>query len=554
MFIADLFAGVTVGIVALPLAMAFAIASGVGPERGVFTAIVAGFIISFLGGSRFQIGGPTGAFIVIVSGIIVSYGYSGLVCATFMAGVLLVIFGLSGFGSLIKFIPFPVTTGFTSGIAVVIFSTQIKDLFGLDLSAVPSGFVDKWVAYFNAAHTFAPVSIGLSVLTIGVIVFVRRVAPRLPAMLLGMLAATVAAIVLGLDAPTIGSRFGELARMLPAPSLPDVGFEELKRLVAPAFTIAILAAIESLLSATVADGMTGDRHDSNMELVGQGFANIGSALFGGIPATGAIARTATSIKSGSKSPVAGMIHAITLGLVLLFCAPWAGLVPMSALAGILVVVSWNMSEAHHFVALLRAPKSDVVVLLMTFLLTVFVDLTVAVEVGLMLACLLFIRRISDVSNVRVITNEIYGEHEESDMVDPNSIRRRNVPSGVEVYEINGPFFFGAADKFSETIRTSIRAKVIIIRIRHVLSIDSTGLHMLNILLRDFRRENVSLLLSGVHSQPLFAMQKSGFLDEIGEENIFGNIDDALNRAREILGLDPRPRPEPFVPTVSRERN
>lgn len=550
-FTHDLFAGVTVGIVALPLAMAFAIASGVTPERGLFTAIVAGLLISLLGGSRVQIGGPTGAFVVIVSGIVAEFGYDGLVYCMILAGGFLIALGFFRMGGLIKFIPFPVTTGFTSGIAVVIFSTQIKDLLGLRMEHVPAEFIPKWIEYVRHLDMLNPSAAAVGLGTIAVIVVTRKFVPRLPAMLIGMTAATIAVSSLGLDVETIGSRFGDLPRTLPVPSFPSFDFEKMKGLVQPAFTVGMLAAIESLLSATVADGMIGGRHRSNMELVAQGAANIGSAVFGGIPATGAIARTVTNIKSGAKTPVAGIIHAISLALMLLFLAPLAKLIPLAALAGILVVVSYNMSEIGHFVGLLKAPKSDVMVLVSTFALTIFVDLTVAVEVGIVMAALLFIRRMSEVTNVGMITRELQGDGDDEN--DPNAISKRDVPPGVEVFEIQGPFFFGAADRFKEAIDLIEKpVPVVILRIRHVPAIDATGLHMIREFLHELKKDSTTLILSGVHAQPLFAMERSGLWDEVGEENIFGNIDDALNRAREILGLPKAPRPVPFVPVVARE--
>lgn len=551
-FISDLFAGITVGVVALPLAMAFAIASGLPPERGLFTAIVAGFIISALGGSRVQIGGPTGAFVVIVAGIVEQYGYDGLVYCTILAAGFLISLGVFKMGALIKFIPFPVTTGFTTGIAVVIFSTQIKDLFGLQMESPPSEFVEKWVEYFRHFDTINLSATGVGLGTIAVIILTRRFFPKFPAMLVGMIAATLAVAMVGLDVETIGSKFGDLPRTLPTPSLPSIEIDQLRVLIMPAMTVGLLAAIESLLSATVADGMIGGRHRPNMELVAQGIANLGSVIFGGIPATGAIARTATNIKSGAKTPIAGMIHSMTLLLLLLLVAPLAKKIPLAALAGILVVVSYNMSEIDHFLGIFKAPRSDVMVLLSTFALTVFVDLTVAVQVGVVLASLLFIRRMSEVANVGMITRELNGDGDEP--YDPNSISLRVVPPGVEVFEIQGPFFFGAADRFKEALHLLDKpVSIIILRIRNVNAIDATGLHTLRELHHRCKRDGSHLLLSGVHAQPLFAMQKSGLWDEIGEENILSNIDDSLNRARDILGLPRVERPVPFVPTVARER-
>ncbi|QHI68134.1 SulP family inorganic anion transporter [Tichowtungia aerotolerans] len=533
-FRSDLIAGVTVGIVAVPLAMAFAIAAGLPPERGLFTAVVAGFLISVLGGSRVQIGGPTGAFVVIVSGIVAQHGYAGLATATAMAGLMLVAMGLGRMGGLIRFIPFPVVTGFTSGIAVVIFSTQIKDLFGLQVDALPADFIAKWATYIRHFDTVQMPAAAIGVGTILLVVGVRRLLPRWPALLIGMVAATLVSSGLGLDVETIGSRFGDLPRTLPAPSWVGVSFGEIKALMGPAFTIAILCAIESLLSATVADGMTGGRHRSNMELVAQGAANIGSALFGGIPATGAIARTATNIKSGGKTPVAGMIHAVTLALVLLFFAPVARMIPLAALAGILVVVSAGMSEAGRFVRLLKSPRSDVLVLLTTFFLTVLIDLTVAVEVGIVLAALLFIRRMADVGGVREITAGLYDDPdgEESGWLD----RVKNLPAGVVVYEVQGPFFFGAADRYRQLIQSKEKStRVIILRMRHVPAIDATGHNVLLDLHKQCSKKNMQLVFSGVRPQPMDVFRQTGFLAEVGPENVCRSIDEALVRMNEVLG-------------------
>jgi SulP family sulfate permease len=539
-FMADLFAGVTVGVVALPLAMAFAIASGLPPERGLFTAIVAGFLISALGGSRVQIGGPTGAFVIIVAGIYAEHGYEGLVWCTILASGLLIALGIAKMGVLIKFIPFPVTTGFTAGIAVVIFSTQIRDLFGLTMPPPPAGFIEKWMAYYVSFDTINWQATGVSLCTIIVILIFRRFIPKFPAMLAGMLIATVVVALFGLDVETIGQRFGELPRSLPMPGLPGIDPAKLRELVVPAFTIAMLAAIESLLSATVADGMTGGRHRPNTELIATGVANIGSVAFGGIPATGAIARTATNVKSGAKTPVSGMVHSITLVLLLLFVAPYAGMIPLAALAGILVVVAYNMSEIDHVIGLLKAPRSDVMVLLSTFTLTVLVDLTVAVQVGVVLAALLFIRRMSEVTNIGMITREF---EEGREKFDPLSIKLREVPEDVVVFEIEGPFFFGAADRFKETMLSLAKPpRAIILRMRAVNAIDATGLHVIEEFHERCKRTGTHLILSGVHAQPLVAMSKSGLADKIGEDNVPGNIDDSLDRVRELLGLEPAPRP------------
>ena len=551
MFSRDLFAGLTVGVVALPLAMAFAIASGIGPERGLFTAIVAGFLISLLGGSRVQIGGPTGAFVIIVAGIVAKHGYGGLVLVMWLAGALLVAMGLARFGAMIKFIPFPVVTGFTSGIAVVIFSSQVKDLLGLRMADVPAEFFAKWAAYFRALDTANAAAVAIGLGTVVVVFALRRLAPRVPGMLVAMALATVAVRLLDLPVETIGSRFGALPHTLPAPSLPRFDIAVLPDLISPALTVALLAGIESLLSATVADGMIGTRHKSNMELVATGFANIGSAVFGGIPATGAIARTATNVKSGGRTPVAGMIHAVTLALILLFCAPLAQAVPLACLAGILVVVCYQMSEIDRFMRLLRSPRSDVMVLLSTFVLTVVVDLTVAVQVGVVMAALLFIRRMSEVTNIGVVTREF---RDRDDEPDPNATALRVLPPGTEVFEINGPFFFGAAETFKDTMRfVGPTPRVLIVRMRNVPAMDATGLNLLHELHTRSRREGTLVILSDVHTQPLVALMGSPLWEEMGEANILGNLDDAINRAREHMGMPPVTPPADFPPTVRREQ-
>lgn len=551
-FISDATAGIIVGIVALPLAIAFGIASGVTPEKGIITAIVAGFIISFLGGSRVQIGGPTGAFIIIVYGIIQQYGTTGLAIATIMAGFILIFMGLAKFGSLIKFIPYPVVVGFTSGIALLIFSTQIKDFFGLQIGKIPSEFHEKWIIYFQNFGTINFYVLGISLLALLIMIFWPKVTHKIPGSLIAIIITTIIVQYFSLPVDTIGSRFGEIPSNLPSPSLLEFHLSDIKNLIAPATTIAILAAIESLLSAVVADGMIGGKHRSNMELIAQGVANIASPLFGGIPATGAIARTATNIKNGGRTPVAGIIHSITLLLIMLFFGSYAKLIPMATLAAILVIVSYNMSEWHAFKSLLKSPRSDVIVLLTTFFLTVIFDLTIAIEIGMILAVLLFMKRMAEVSNISIITKELEDEEEG---IDPNSIEKRIVPEGVEVFEINGPFFFGAATKFKEQLKiVENPPKILIIRMRNVPAIDATGLQILRELYNDSRKNGTHIILSGVHTQPLYAMTQAGIFDLYGEENIHGNIDDALDRAREILGLPKLGRPKDFVPTVKREMN
>jgi SulP family sulfate permease len=549
---ADLTAGVIVGIVALPLAIAFAIASGVTPDRGLYTAIIAGFLISALGGSRVQIGGPTGAFVVIVYGIVQKFGIDGLIVATLMAGVFLVVLGAVKLGSVIKFIPHPVVLGFTSGIAVIIFSSQVKDFLGLRMGNVPADFLAKWGAFAEHARSINLYALGVSAAGLALIVVWPRINRRIPGPFVALVLATAVVQVFHLPVETIGSRFGGISASLPHPVVPHVTVAQLRLLVGPAFTIAMLGAVESLLSAVVADGMIGGHHRSNMELVAQGVANLVTPLFGGIPATGAIARTATNVKNGGRTPVAGMVHAVTLLFITLFFGRWAALIPLAALAAILVVVAYHMSEWRAFRSELTAPKSDVIVLIITFTLTVLVDLTVAIEAGMVMAVFLFMRRMAEVTNVTALTRELEDDADPYES-DPNGVRRRVVPSGVEVYEVNGPFFFGAAETFKDTLRQVARTpKVLIIRMRNVPAIDSTGLHVLKDVVHRTRGDGTLVLLSDVHTQPLVALGRSAVLDEIGEENLFGNIDDALNRAREHLGVPSVDRPLFATPTVARE--
>ncbi|HJQ12871.1 MAG TPA: sulfate permease [Gemmatimonadaceae bacterium] len=551
-FASDLVAGLIVGIVALPLAIAFAIASGVTPDRGLYTAIVAGFLISALGGSRVQIGGPTGAFVVIVYGIVQRYGVDGLIVATIMAGVMLVGFGVARLGAAIKFIPHPVIVGFTSGIAVIIFSSQVKDLLGLRVETLPAAFIPKWREIFAHSSSLDLATVGVAGFSLALMLLWPRISRRIPGPFVALIATTLLVRIFHIPIDTIGTRFGAISASLPHPVVPHITLGQLSLLVMPAFTIALLGAVESLLSAVVADGMIGGRHRSNMELIAQGVANIVTPLFGGIPATGAIARTATNVKNGGRTPVAGMIHALTLLLVTVAFGRWAALIPMATLAAILVVVSYHMSEWRTFRSELTAPKSDILVLLVTFTLTVLVDLTVAIEVGMVLAAFLFMYRMAEVSSVSMVTREIADEGWD-DRDDPNAVRERNVPAGVEVFEITGPFFFGAAEQFKNTISEVARKpRVLIIRMRDVPAIDATGLHALHDLAKRSRREGSLLVLSDVHAQPMFALARSDMVDEIGEENIFGNIDDALNRARAHLGLIQLARPERATPTVARE--
>lgn len=537
-FMSDLMAGIIVGIVALPLAIAFGIASGVSPEKGIITAIIAGFIISLLGGSKVQIGGPTGAFIVIIYGIIQQYGEAGLIVATLMAGILLILLGVFKLGAIIKFIPYPIIVGFTSGIAVTIFTTQIADIFGLNFGGekVPGDFIGKWMIYFRHFDTVNWWNAVVSILSIIIIAITPRFSKKIPGSLIAIIVVTIGVYVLktyaGIDSiDTIGDRF-TIKSELPEAAIPTLNWEAIKDLFPVAITIAVLGAIESLLSATVADGVTGDKHDSNTELIAQGTANLITPLFGGIPATGAIARTITNINNGGKTPVAGIIHAIVLLLILLFLMPLAQYIPMACLAGVLVIVSYNMSEWRTFKALLKNPKSDVTVLLITFFLTIIFDLTIAIEVGLVIACILFMRRVMETTEISVIKDEIDPNDELDIAVCEEHLI---IPAGVEVYEINGPYFFGIATKFEETMaQLGDRPKVRIIRMRKVPFIDSTGIHNLTSLCKMSQKEKITIVLSGVNEKVHKTLEKSGFYELLGKQNICPNINVALDRAKEII--------------------
>jgi SulP family sulfate permease len=545
-FASDLMAGVIVGIVALPLAIAFAIASGVKPEQGIYTAVVAGFLISAFSGSRVQIGGPTGAFIIVVFGIVQQFGYGGLALATMMAGIILIFMGITRLGGAIRFIPYPMTVGFTSAIALIIFTTQIQDFFGLTLGETPGTFLERVVAYARHFSTMNVPTLSIGLVTLFILVFWSRVTRKVPGSVVAIIVTTTLVALLNLPVETIGSRFGGIPTGLPRPVMPHLDLTRIRELVPAAFTIAMLAAIESLLSAVVADGITGTRHNSNAELVGQGIANLFSPIFGGIPATGAIARTATNIKSGGKTPVAGMVHAATLLLILVFFGKWAALIPMATLAAILMVVAYHMSEWRFFVKLLKSPKGDIFVMVVTFLLTIFVDLTIAIETGVVLAAVLFMNRMANATVIKRATPEVES--------DPHALMDRNIPEGVEIFEIQGPFFFGAANKFKDTLRiVSKKPRILIIRCRYILFIDATALRALEELVKKTKKDGTVLMLSGVHAQPLITLEQSGLYYEIGEDNIHTNIDDALNNARQVLGLPEIPRPVPFVPTVEREK-
>ncbi len=538
-FMADLMAGIIVGIVALPLAIAFGIASGVSPEKGIITAIVAGMMISIFGGSKVQIGGPTGAFIVIVYGIIQQYGIQGLTIATLMAGVFLIGLGVLRLGTIIKYIPYPIVVGFTSGIAVTIFTTQIKDLFGMSMDSVPSDFVEKWGAYVANIANIDPWSAAVGIVSVIIISLMPKLSKKVPGSLVAIIIMTVAVLLLknyaGITTiETIGDRFS-INSQLPGAVVPELTWETIKGLVGPAVTIAVLGAIESLLSATVADGVIGDHHNSNTELIGQGIANIASPLFGGIPATGAIARTMANINNGGRTPIAGIIHAVVLLLIFLFLMPLAKYIPMACLAGVLVVVAYGMSGWRSFLTMAhRNPKSDVTVLLLTFFLTIIFDLTVAIEFGLICACLLFMRRMAETTDVHAILNEI-DLNEDADMQRGN-LEHLTIPKNVEVYEINGPYFFGAGNRFEDIMaRYGRRPKVRIIRMRKVPFIDSTGMHNLENMCLMSQREGITVVLSGVNKKVEDVLKRNNFNKLLGEENICNHIDIALNRAKEIVG-------------------
>ena len=523
-FAADLVAGVVVGIVALPLAMAFAIASGVSPEVGLYTAIVAGFLISALGGSQVQIGGPTGAFVVLVFDIVQRHGMDGLAVCTLMAGVMLLIMGVARLGALIKYIPYPVIVGFTSGIAVIILSSQVKDLLGLTTGPMPGDVLGKWEECIRTIATTNRTALALSLACIVLIALLRRHWPRLPGALLAMLAATAIVQLCGLQVETIGSRFGGIPSSLPAPRLPSVGFAQVQELIGPAFAVAALAAIESLLSAVVADGMIGARHRPNVELMAQGLANLCSPLFGGIPATGAIARTATNVKNGGRTPVAGMIHAGTLLVIMMVFGRWAGLIPLCSLAAILVVVAYHMSEWRTFRALLRMPRSDVIVLLATFGLTVGVDLVVAVEAGMALAAFLFIRRMAQVTQIDALKPEAAA-------VDAS------IPPGVQICEVNGPCFFGAADKLRDALaQADPSPKVLILRLRQVPMMDATGLHALEELDRACHTKGTTMILADVPRRLRKKLRRTEWWRHCDQRNLVSGDKEAVARAQAILGL------------------
>jgi SulP family sulfate permease len=533
-FTRDLMAGIIVGLVALPLAIAFAIASGVSPEKGLYTAIIAGFIISALGGSRVQIGGPTGAFIVIVYGIVQVHGVDGLVIATFMAGIILVLMGLARLGSVIKFIPYPLIIGFTSGIALIIFSSEVKDFLGLNMGSVPADFLEKWESYMGHLKSINLYAVLIGFSTLVIISFWPKITRKVPGSLIAILATTIVAQFLKLPVETIGTKFGSIPNSLPIPAFPHMNLATIKILFQPAFTIALLGGIESLLSAVVADGMIGGNHKSNMELVAQGTANIFSSIFGGIPATGAIARTATNIKNGGRTPVAGMVHAAALLFILLFFGKMVALIPMATLAGILIVVAYNMSEWENFLSVLKGPKSDMVILVTTFLLTILIDLTTAIEIGMVLSSFLFMRNMIKFSNVNITTGDIGDGRNDKD-----SLKDFVIPENVEVFEITGPLFFGATYKFKDAMRfIESPPKVLIIRMRHVPIIDATGIKTLKEVNKESKHRGTKLILSEVHSDQIMEeLKEARLLFLIGKANITETFQEAIKRSKDFLDND-----------------
>lgn len=536
LFFNDLFAGVSVGVIALPLALAFAIGSGVPPERGLFTAIIAGFLISFLGGSRVQIGGPTGAFVIIVYTIIQKHGYDGLAVATIIAGLLMILMGIARFGVFLKFIPFPVTTGFTTGIALVIFTSQLKDFFGLKIDKVPPEFLEKCTLLCLQAYTWNQWAFFISSFTLIFIFVLRRYYPRLPGAIVAIILATTASYYFSFPIETIESKFGEIPRVLPSPTFPSISYDLIKKVFPDAITIALLGAIESLLSAVVADGMTGNRHRSNGELVAQGFANVGSIIFGGIPATGAIARTTANIKLGAKTPVAGMIHAVTLLLLMLLFAPLAAKIPLAALSAVLIYVAWNMSELGHFIEILKSQKSEALILLTTFLLTVLIDLSVAVQVGVILAAVIFVKKMSDNTSVevcRILIDE--NKHETPELKDSEVLFRKDIPEEITVFEINGPFFYSVADMLDETLNQLDKIpKVFILRMRKVPIVDTTGIKALKDFKKKCDQKGIIFLLSGVSKKLRDKFKNTSVETSIGKDHIFSDINSTLVYAKQKL--------------------
>ncbi len=529
----DILAGVIVGIVALPLAIAFAIASGVSPEKGLITAVVAGLIISVLGGSRVQIGGPTGAFIIIVYGIVQEHGVGGLTIATFMAGFLIIGMGLARLGNYLKFIPYPLIVGFTSGIALIIFSSQIKDFFGLPIDNLPAEFIDKWLVYAQHLSEINWTAFIIAFSTVIIALNFYRLTTKIPGSIVAIIACTAAVYFFDLPVETISSKFGEIPNSISMPVIPKIDFATIKALLQPAIAIALLGGIESLLSAVVADGMTGGRHRSNMELIAQGTANIFSGLFGGIPATGAIARTATNIKNGGRTPIAGIVHALVLLLIMLLLAPVAKLIPLACLAGILVVVAWHMGEWKHFFGMLKSNQMDVLVLLTTFLVTVFFDLVLAIQLGMILSSFIFMKRMSEATSIKNATNMVFAGEENGDVLFEEELPE--IPKDVLLYEINGPLFFGASRKFQEIIQDlHQQPRILILRLRHVPFIDATGCNSLKEMCRQLQQKGTTIIISGANREVKEELMKAGLYTLLGKYNIHDNITSAISRAQEIL--------------------
>ena len=529
----DIVAGLIVGIVALPLAIAFAIASGVSPDKGLVTAIVAGLVISVLGGSRVQIGGPTGAFIVIIYAIVQVHGVDGLIIATFMAGLILIAMGVARLGNLLKFIPYPLIVGFTSGIAVIIFSSQVKDFFGLPIESVPADFIEKWRSYALHFHSINWIAVAIALGTLLIAFNFHRITTKIPGSIVAILLSTTAVYFFELPVSTIETSFGDIPNHLSWPSIPHVSFDTVKILIQPAFAIALLGGIESLLSAVVADGMIGGRHRSNAELIAQGTANCFSALFGGIPATGAIARTATNVKNGGRTPIAGITHAIVLLLIMLLLAPFAKMIPMACLAGILIVVAYHMSEWKQFRSLLKGNKADVLILLVTFFLTVIFDLVIAIEIGIVLSSFVFVKRMSESTTIQLADELLEGQNNSAENLFEDELPK--LPKGVTMYEINGALFFGAAQTFQDTI-THLQEKpdVLILRMRHVPFIDATGIYRLKEIIKKFKDHNTTIILSGVNVKVLFDLEKADIYSNLNKENVVDSVDKALERATQII--------------------
>lgn len=530
-FFKDLIAGIIVAIIALPLSIALGISSGVSPEKGLITAIIAGFIISLLGGSRVQIGGPTGAFVVIVFGIIQNHGVDGLIIATFMAGIILVLFGLLRFGSLIKYIPYPITVGFTSGIAVTLFSTQVKDFLGLSMTKTPSEFIPKWEAYISHMNTTNLYTLAIGLLALIILIFWPKINKKIPGSLIALIVTTLVVFIFNLPVATIGSQFGKISSNIPIPHIPNLNLNTLKALIGPAFTIALLGGIESLLSAVVSDGMIGDKHNSNAELIAQGIANMGSSLFGGIPATGAIARTAANVKNGGRTPISGIVHSITLLLIMLVFMPLAKFIPLTTLSAILIIVSYNMSEWRTFKAILKAPKSDIAILLTTFFLTVLFDLVIAIGIGMVVSMCLFMRRVA----TSIEVNEL----NESDCSDKSNIdtdmENLKVGENVLVYDIRGHLFFGAVDTFMNTMKEiNDDAKVLVLRMRHTKTLDITGYKQIKNISLSCKSRNMTLIISELQEQPKKVMRLMGFIDTLGEDHFATNFDEALEKANSLI--------------------